>query len=348
MSQTIVLKSFADLADVLGFTDLPLELSADPAKTPTTPTDSTVAAGDLTDLLAEIETASAQLASILRQDQEARTSALRDLERHDALVGRQREAEQARDRAQQVRREAEALVADAFAEEIKAAAMHVANVAERAQASAARLTKQWQQEAESFAVTIDLERLLAERQRREDAEKAKAAAAERAGRLADALARAKSALEVGRFLEARRLLGSVSSEEPDNPEIASLMGIITQRELAVKVSAAEETLIVARRTYRRDPAAVIAHLTALDVDGLPESLARQVFGEWARACRRLCRAKGLAAPLRYAPDRGRGAVVAREHPDRPYVVVSALGMGPSWSEGSVVDDRTLQRARPLR
>jgi len=195
---------------------------------------------------------------------------------------------------------------------------------------------------------IDLEWLLAERQRREDAEKTQAAAAERAGRLADALARAKSALDAGQLLEARGLLGPVRSEDPDNPESASLMGIITQRELAVKVSAAEETLVVARRTFRRDPAAAIAHLTDLDVTGLPESLARQVFGEWARACRRLCRVRGIADPLRYAPDPGCGAVVAREHPDHPYVVVSALGMGPTWSTGSVVDDRTLRRARPLR
>jgi hypothetical protein len=55
----------------------------------------------------------------------------------------------------------------------------------------------------------------------------------------------------------------------------------------------------------------VARLEAIDVDGLPEDVARQVFGEWARTCARLCRERGIAEPLRYAPDPGRGAVIAR-------------------------------------
>lgn len=92
----------------------------------------------------------------------------------------------------------------------------------------------------------------------------------------------------------------------------------------------------------------MGRLAALDVDGLPDPLSRQVFGEWARACARLCRERGLVEPLRYAPDPGRGAVIARESPDGSYVVVSALGMGPGWQVGSVVAERQVRRARPLR
>ena len=120
---------------------------------------------------------------------------------------------------------------------------------------------------------------------------------------------------------------------PGNPDVTSLNSIVSQRELSVKVDAAEEILWTARRHYRRDPAEAVATLAKIDVQGLPEPLARQVFGEWARACARLCREREIAEPLRYAPDPGRGAIIARETPDGAYVVISALSMGPAWETG---------------
>ena len=69
---------------------------------------------------------------------------------------------------------------------------------------------------------------------------------------------------------------------------------------------------------------------------------------WARACSRLCRERGVIVTLRYAPEPGRGAVLAREEPGGSYVVVSALGLSPDWQNGSVVGERQVQRARPLR
>ena len=39
---------------------------------------------------------------------------------------------------------------------------------------------------------------------------------------------------------------------------------------------------------------------------------------------------GIVEPLRYAPDPGRGAIVARDGGRGEYVVVSALGMGPAY------------------
>jgi hypothetical protein len=89
--------------------------------------------------------------------------------------------------------------------------------------------------------------LLVERRRQEETEKARAAAAQWAERLSGALARACAALEAGRFTEARGLLGSVVTENPDNAEIASLMEMIVQRECAVKGATVEEALRVARR-----------------------------------------------------------------------------------------------------
>lgn len=340
MSGTIVLKSFAELADALDLSALvdgPVAPTA-PFPRPDDP------APDLVGLLAELEHASAMLATVGLQDQETRALALRELERYDAIVAEQRRAEQAR----QVLREAEDLVGSAFAEEARAVAGQVVAIAMRAEAAASQLVDQHREQAQRLVAHLDLERLLAERQRVEEAERARAAEAERARRLSGTLAQAKSALEAGQFEEAKALLGTAANENPDNAEIASLLEIMRRRELAVKVSAADDALWLARREARRDPAAAVARLEALDVDWLPEELARQVFGEWARACSRLCKARAFVEPLRYAPDPGRGAVLARQGPGEPYLVVSALGMGSAWQPGNAVGERQVRRARPLR
>ena len=348
MSRSIVVRSFAELAEVLNLDDLPEGPAPGPVDGTAESAEPQSAVPDLASLLAELEDASATLAAITRRDQEARASALRDLEQYDGLVARRREAEEALSHARQVRQEAESLAAAAFAEEARAAATRTAGLAARAEEAASALAARCRQDAERLASQLDLERLLAERRRQEEAEIAKAAEAERARRLSGALTRASAALEAGRFEEARDLLGVAGSEFPGSPEVSSLKQIIAQRELGVKLSAAEEALWAARREFRRDPAATVARLEALDVDGLPDDLARQLFGEWARACSRLCRERETVEPLRYAPDPGRGAVIARENPGGSYVVVSALGMGSSWKPGSVVGERQVRRARPLR
>jgi hypothetical protein len=348
MSRSIVLKSFAELAEVFDLGDPPQDPIPEVADRPAATGPTGDPAAGLADLLAELEAASAALATAVHRDREERASALRDLERYDALVVQQREAERASERARQVRLEAEALAEGAFAEEARAEAGRVADMARQAEATAAGFVDRWRRQAELLAAQLDLERLLAERRRHEAAEKARAAAAERAGRLSGALARARAALEAGRFEEARKVLGSAASESPNHPEIASLTEMIAQRERAVKVAAAEEVLWTVRRAFRRDPATAVARLEAVDAEGLPEPLAREVFGEWARACARLCRERGIAEPLRYAPDPGRGAVIAREGAGGGCVVVSALGMGAGWQAGSAVSERQVRRARPLR
>jgi len=348
MAQSIVVKSFAELANLFPEDDAPSTVKAKDIDKSSSLVSRPDDHFDLTRLVEELEAAGVTLAKMIVKDQEERAIALRDLERYDALVQQQREADIARERASRILQEAEAFIARAFGEEAQTEAARIAEAAGKAEELASRRAEAWREEAERLAMELDLERLLLERQLQEEAEKAKAAAAEKAERLSGALVRAKSALEAGRFQEARELLGSVTSENPDNPEIASLTKIIIQRELAVKVSTAEEALWIARREFRHDPAGVIARLEALNIAGLPASLARQVFGEWARACSRLCRDRGLVAPLRYAPNPGRGAVLARESAETAYVVVSSLGMGPSWRSGEAVDDGRIRRARPLR
>ena len=357
MSQTTIVKSFADLPQLLNLDDLPTgpaeagaetspyELVSDSAIESVAEAETPI---DLADLLAELEAASATLAAVARQDEEIRALAVRDLERYDTLAVTVRQAEHAHERASELRRRAEYLSAEAFASEARVAAERVVVLAATSEAVAGRIAAERRAELEQLASQLDLERLLAERQRQEEAERARAAEAERARRLSGALAEASEALGAGRIEEAKALAGSVSREDPDNAEAASLMTIIAQREMAVKTIAADEALWAVRRELRRDPAEAVARLEAVDIDGLPTPLAAQVFGEWARAGSRLCRERGIAEPLRYAPDPGRGAIVARDGGRGEYVVVSALGMGPAWVAGSVVSERQVRRARPLR
>lgn len=348
MSRPTILSSFAELADVLDLTELPDVPTAGDAVMTAPIADVSHFPSDLHDLQIQLQTASGTLAAIARHDQEARAVALRGLERYDEIVAHLHEAEQAHEQARQVRQEAERLAGSAFAAEARSEAGRVAAIAAEAEQVSNRAVAEWQREVEALAAHLDLEHLLAERRRQEEAEKAQAAEAERARRLVGALTRARAALEAGRFEEATELLETAANENPGNPQIASLTFIIAQRALAVKVDAVETALWEARRVFRRDATGAVARLETLDIDGVPEPLTRQVFGEWARASARLCRERGVVEPLRYAPDPGRGAVIAREHPGGSYLVVSAVGMGPSWKTGAVVDERQVRRARPLR
>jgi hypothetical protein len=325
---------------------LPAETAEPPAPPPTVP----AAAGtpDLARLLAELEAAGATLAAVARRDQDARAVALRDLERYDRQLAHQQEAEAVCARARHVRGAAEALAAGAYSDEARAAAAQVANVAAGATATAARVAEGHRREAERLAATLDLERLLAERRRQEEAQKAEAAAAERAGRLAGVRSAVSVALAAGRIEEAEALLGPVTNEYPDDADLASLVVMVAQRRQGVKAAAAEQAMQAAHREARRDPGAAVARLEALAVDGLPDALARRVFGAWAQACARLCRERGIVGALRYAPDPGRGAVLAPERPDGPYLVLSALGMGPAWVARATVDEHYVRQARPLR
>ncbi|MFN8632905.1 MAG: hypothetical protein U0893_03555 [Chloroflexota bacterium] len=357
MALTTVVKSFADLPRLLNLDDLPpgpddpgdaqppQECIPDDVIEPAAQSKAPI---DLTDLLAELEAASATLAAVARHDEETRAVALRDLERYDAVAATLHQAELVQSQACQLHDRAAHLFAEAFATEAKVAAERVVTLTERSAAVADRLATERRAELEQLAAELDLERLLAERRRQEEVEAARAAEAERAGRLSGALAEASEALQSGRIEEARALAGLVCTEDPDNADAASLITMIAQREMAVKSIAADEALWAVRRDLRRTPAEAVARLEAVDVDGLPSSLAAQVFGEWARAASRLCRERGIAEPLRYAPDPGRGAIVARDAGLGEYVVVTALGMGPAWTVGTVVGERQVRRARPLR
>jgi hypothetical protein len=305
---------------------------------------------DVATILSELASADDTLARIRSQDEAARALAGDLLERYDALAAPTAETTRALARARAVREQAEALAAGAFAEEARVAARRVADRAAAAEARAEGDLAARRAEAARFAAEHDLEPLLEERRRRraEEAETARAARAAKAERLAGALAAAEKALAASQLKEARELLGHAANENPGSPEIASLLGIIAQRELEGKVQTAEEALSLARYEWQEEPRRAVERLAALDVEGLPLWLARGLFGCWTEACSRLCRQERYRDPLRYGPPGPcRGVVVARREPGGPYQVVSALGLPGFPPPGSPVPSIVFDWARPL-
>ena len=347
MSEQIILTSFAELASIPGLSELP----SAPTETITDEIGPVAAEGpastqqdeQLGELLAQLQTAGATLATIARRDHEAKLLAISELDHYETLMAQQSQAERALFQARQLRERAESIAQNAFDTQAREAAANVVQLACHAEDQAALLVEERRQQADVIAGQLDLDRLRAERQQ----EKARAAAAERARRLSTALSRARAALAAGGLEEARTLLGPVANENPDNAEVTSLLDSIAERAMAVKVRRAEQALSVALGTYREDATGALAGLEALDVDGLPEELGKRVFGGWARVCSAVCTERGLVEPLRYARQQGHGVVFAREQLAGSYVVVSALGMGPGWQPGTPVDEAAIQRARPL-
>ena len=347
MPTGVTLRSFAELAEVFP----PAEAIEPDRRAQATDSGETQVAVDdqlgLEALLVGLEEADAALRDADLRDRQAREAAVRALERYEDCLAGLREAEEACKRASELRARAQGLEQGAFDEGARNVATRVREDASRAEAIARSLVKRRGEAVETLGQGLDLGRLRAERRRLAEEEKARAAAAEMAGRLAGSLSRAREALGMGRFEEARESLGPVLADNSNHPEVASLLEIIAQQESQVKASAAAETLWVARRELRRDPQSAVRLLERLAPDGLPAALSRQVFGEWARACARLCRERGLAEPLRYAPEAGRGAVLAREETGA-YVVVSALGLDGAWQTGNTASPQQIGRSRPLR
>ena len=266
MALTTVVKSFADLPRLLNLDDLPpgpddpgdaqppQECIPDDVIEPAAQSEAPI---DLADLLAELEAASATLAAVARHDEETRAVALRDLERYDAVAATLHQAELVQSQACQLHDRAAHLFAEAFATEAKVAAERVVTLTERSAAVADRLATERRAELEQLAAELDLERLLAERRRQEEVEAARAAEAERAGRLSGALAEASEALQSGRIEEARALAGLVCTEDPDNADAASLITMIAQR---------PETVILQQVEYRDTP--FLLHIGAAPDDRL--------------------------------------------------------------------------------
>ncbi|HLG72508.1 MAG TPA: hypothetical protein VK009_18985 [Chloroflexota bacterium] len=349
MAHEVTLNSFADLAHFFETGEASDQANeyVGPVATIERQFEDVDPSASLRDILGELERANATLSTIARRDEEARNQALSDLERYDGLMDQLQRAETALTRARELLDRAQAVVDEAFHEEAREAANHVVTIAQTSEQRAAELVMAIREQVDALARDVDIDRLLKLRRRIEEQEQAKAAQSERAERLSVSLKRACAALDLGRIEEARALLGPFLTEDPVDADVASLLDRIAQAELEIKAEQAEDALWEARRSYHRDAASALARLEGLDVEGLPQELGGQLFGQWARTAARVCRERDIQEPLRYTPALGRGAVLVR-HESGAYQVVSAIGMGARWSAGALVGERYGRWSRPLR
>ncbi|HLI52099.1 MAG TPA: hypothetical protein VKU87_09890, partial [Thermomicrobiaceae bacterium] len=147
MAPTTVIKSFADLGDLLETDEEDVALTPeldDPASSDGLP----IELPDLDALVTELEEAAAALAAIERQEEATRAHVLQDLEQYDAVVARERQAEAAYQHARKLRQRSEDLAARALADENRAAATRVAEIAARVEAGAELYTNEWSKECE--------------------------------------------------------------------------------------------------------------------------------------------------------------------------------------------------------
>jgi len=363
---SITLKSFAQLADVLDLDSLPPGPSgADTADIatidePSSPprsvsvvetTTNLPAPHDLASLIAQLAGVSSGLETMARQDARAREQATIELAQYETLAAERQEAERALAEARRVRSTAELLVTDAFTEQARGDAARHASVARAAELMCTQLLAERIRAADELASRPHLSRVLAERRQREreQAEAAQRAEAERAARLTDGIAAAKQAHREGRLDEARALLAPLARDFPTNQEIQSVLDAVRWHAQHLRVAPAEEALRdVVRRPYRDNPEAAVGRLAAVDMEGLPEDLARRVFGIWSNACFQLIRQSGMYEPRRYSPATSRGVVIARRTPDGPHEVVSSLGLS-GWQVGEEVKaQRIVDASRPLQ
>jgi len=132
--------------------------------------------------------------------------------------------------------------------------------------------------------------------------------------------------------------------------VHSVLDVVKWQAHQLVVGPAQEALREARgRALRDDPERSVGRLAGVQIVGLPEDLARQVFGVWSNACYQLVQQRGWLEPRRYSSSTSRGVALARRTAEDPYEVVSALGMGSDWRVGdSVTAPGILRAARPLQ
>jgi hypothetical protein len=365
---TITLKSFAELASVLDLESLApgppdaiddTEVTTHNALVADAATESAVVEPrttasaqplDLASVIAQLASVSSDLESMARSDARAREQATIELAQYETLAAERQQAERALAEARSVRATAELLVTEAFSEQARADAARHASVARAAELTCTQLLAERIRAADELACRPHLARVLSERRRREreQADAALRAEEERAARLANGIAAAKQAHREGRLGDARTLLTPLARDFPTNQELQSVLDAVRWQALRLRTAPAEEALRdVVRRPYRDDPEAAVARLAAVEMQDLPEDLARRVFGVWSKTCLNLARRSCMHDPRRYSPATSRGVIFARRTPDGPYEVVSALGL-PGWQTGAELKaQRVIDAARPL-
>jgi hypothetical protein len=367
----ITVKSFAELASVIDLETLPPgPMDGDHADAAGTVDDQEVAADavrdggsireqnrstieplDLASVIAQLAHVTSEIESVARSDARAREQATIELAQYETLAAEREQAERALAEARSVRATAELLVTEAFTEEARAEAARHTAVARAAELACTRLLAERIRAADELSNRPNLARVLAERQRheREQAEAAARAEQERIARRSSGIEAAKQAQREGRLDDARAILAPLADDCPNDQQIQSALESVRWQIQHLRTAPAEEALsAIVRRPYRDDPQAAVARLAALDIHGMPEDLARRVFGVWSKTCLKLVRQSGMQEPRRHSSATSRGLIFARRSPEAPYVIVSALGL-PGWQIGDEVKDkRIMEASRPLQ
>jgi hypothetical protein len=368
----VILKSFADLSHHIDVESLPPGpsdrdepgLIAESDSTPTKSDDHQETAlsitsasqplppQDLASVIAQLASLSNSLELAAREDARAREQATIELARYQTLAAERHEAERALAEAREVCTAAELLSSQAFTEEARAQAARNAAVARAAELACAELLAERTRAADQLASRPHLARVIADQRRRqqEQAEAARRAGEERTARLAQGLAATRAELAAGNLDEARRLLAPLSRDFPTDDKVQSVLDTVRWQAQQLVVAPAQTGLREARRALRESvPERAIGRLADVQMHGLPDDLARQVFGVWSNACYWFVQQLGWLEPLRYSIVTSRGAVLAKPTAEAPHQVLSALSMGRDWFVGKVVTDAAvLDAARPLR
>ena len=283
--------------------------------------------GEIAEAAAE---ALGELRALVARDAERRREAEQGLGRLREVRGEAARLREVASELGEAARRADGLARSAFEPAARQRARDVAAEAMRLGTRAEAHAAAREREAAALAGRPDVARLLEEEEAREEET-----------RMRSELELAGEHLNGGRVGEARRLLVSVEKKISSQPDLEQTFVTLRRREQDVNTRAAEDALAGARRLHRREPARAIELLEAAWTDGLPEELARHLYGCWLAACRRL----GLLAAIHYRAGSLRGAVLIPSADGR-WEVVSALGLR-RWERGRRFAPRALRGARPL-
>lgn len=339
MTQSIVIKNLEELgrfADLIVPPDRP---SDERALVPVVV--EPVVEPDLDELAETASRAAQELRDLAAADAHARQEAEEALVRYRRLEADSARLEGAAGEVEAVARRASELSNQGFTPDSRRRAEEIATAAAAVATAARNRLTAVNAEAAALAVREDVAHLLAEERAREEAACREAEERQREAQVMDGITRTEALAIEGKFDEALRLLGSLRKTDPSRPDLTSSVERIRRQAWAVKTARTEEALRQARRIFRRQPKEAIALLEPLDLAGVPDPLARQVYGCWLQACRRL----GLEGAVHYSPAFAKGAVLVPATDDR-LEVVSAIGL-PRWSAGCRFSRVALKGARPL-
>lgn len=339
MTQHIVIKNLEELGRFAEMIVQPDRPSDERALVPVVV--EPVVAPDLDELADIADRAAQELRELAAADAHARQEAEEALTRYRRLKDDSVRLEQAAGETETAARRASELSKQGFAPGCRARAEEIATSATAVATAARNRLIAIRAEAAAIALREDVARLLAEEREREEVVRRQAEERQRDARLREQIARAEALADDGKLDEALGLLGSLRKIDPGSPRLTSSIEKIRRQAWAVKTAQAEQALRQARRVYRCQPKEAVAFLEPLDLIGVPEALARQVYGCWLQACRRL----PLEEAVHYSPAFAKGAVLVPATDNR-LEVVSAIGL-PRWSAGHRFSRVALKGARPL-